>query len=146
MHKKSKLLKSWTRTIMYLTAIAALVSFTGPLSAGWVYDGNDDNNGNPRRLVRMVFGTSTHSIPDAPNHHPDAHRTANQFNSEDVNVGLYMRNTLPAINATTHIEFWINPTVANHITDAVLAELGAQANAYLNAAPVGVLTFQTRNK
>ncbi len=57
-----------------------------------------------------------------------------------------MRDTLPAINALTHIELWINPIMATHHTDAFLAELGAQANAYINGAPAGVLTFQIRNK
>lgn len=141
-HKK---LKSWTQMVVYLAMTLAFISFIEPVFAGHIYDGNQVHNNNQRRLVRVVFGSSAH-LPDSPLHHPDNNRTYTQFNNEDMNIGYHMRDNLPAINNTTHIEFWINPTVANHHTDAFLAELGSQANAYINGAPVNALTFETIRK
>ncbi len=61
MHKKLKFLQNMATC---LATIAAFVLSAGPLFAGWVYDGNDDNNGHPRRLVRVVFGTARECSPN----------------------------------------------------------------------------------
>lgn len=150
MNKKSKLLKIWMKTAISFAALAAFVSFTGPLSAGWIYDGDDPQNN--RRLVKVVFGTATH----AAQQHPDPNRTAVHAQLGDENtVRTYMRNTLPPIDRETHIQFWHSQdegTRVQHTLRALSGAAGAQANAYtyaiqnLGLANIANVTFSLHQK
>jgi len=131
MNKKSKLLKSWTQTTTYFTVIAALVSFTEPLSAGRVIDG-DDNNVPPRRVVQVVFGTT---VGVDPHPTPATQSVQAALGNEDT-VRTYMRDILPPIDKTTHIQFWHSQdedTRITHTLRALSGAAGAQENAYRHA-------------
>jgi hypothetical protein len=149
MHKKLKLLKNWAQTTTYLAATSAFILFTGPLSAGYIYDGNDDNNGNPRRLVQVVFGKTNATVDQ----HPDPKYTQQnpaapsiKFKAKDWRIALYMRDTLPQITGETHVQFWCTQNNGDHITYYNLAKVGVQANAHLHNIAHNLLTFERKDK
>lgn len=131
MNKKSKLLKRWTQTATYLTVIATLISFTEPLFAGWVRDG-DDGNVPPRRMVQVVLGITNHGV--------DAHPNAGAFTQaplgDDNAVREHMRDIQPPISGETHIQFWLSNddyTHPVHTQRSLFGAAGAQENAYRHA-------------
>lgn len=141
MTKKSKLLKIWTRTTTYLTMIGVLVLCTEPLSAGYVYDGTDPNNGNPRRMIQVVFaikneGVEMHPDPNVKSASPKPRFTdVNNVNDENI-VREYMKNLQPPISGETHIQFWRSKdqgTQILHTRLALFGAAGAQENAYISA-------------
>lgn len=150
MNKKSKLLKNWPQTAAYLTAIAALVSFAEPLSAGFVRDA-DDGNIPPRRVVQVVLGLTNDNVDPHPN--GNAHFGHSVALTDENTVRTYMRDILPAIDKETHIQFWLSKhTTAEHTLRALSGAAGAQANAYkyavqnLGLLNVANVTFSLHQK
>ena len=143
MNRKTKLLKSWTQITAYLTVLAAFVLFTGTLSAGYIYDGEDVPG---HRLVRVVFGTS------APNpRHPDQNYRTSEFRKSQMRAAII--GLQPAISYQTHVEFWYSRdegTRTTHTNLALLSAAAAQRNAdryanINNVAPIYV-TFSLHKK
>lgn len=150
MSKKSKLLKIWTRTATYLTAVAALVSFIEPISAGYIREWADNANpAQPRRMVQVVFGNTTRV---------DNYQGAGGFGDavaigDHNSVRTYMRNDLPPINGDTHIQFWVSRhlnTQPYHIQSALYGAEGARENAYIaagmNLQPIAVPALNLPNE
>ncbi len=129
MNKKSKLLKIWMRTATYLTVIAAFVSFTEPLYAGWIREWDDNNNNH---TVQVVFGRN-HKVDDPPANSINITNFSEVEFTGDDNVRVYMSNILPQINRQTHIQFWVSKsanTTSTHIQRALFGAAGAQENVY----------------